>query len=139
MGRKFLKYVPKGASRRKKGDAADSTENVGPSNDKSVQCDLLEALEDQEVAERPETVAKRPLMCDVSCQTEYDMTDDEPAEATPLDKPENLCEGNPDAKFHPLILKHQGVFTNLQGMCLRSMIINLMLIFHNRIISGSLL
>ena len=55
-------------------------------------------------------------MCDVLCQTEYDMTD-EPAEAAVVDEPKNLCEGNPDAKFHPLILKHQGVFTNLQGMC----------------------
>jgi len=37
------------------------------------------------------------------------MTKDESVEAAALDKPENLCEGNPDAKFHPLILKHQGV------------------------------
>jgi len=106
--------------------AAGNTENAGPSNDKSIQCDLLEALEDKEVAKRSKTASKRP---DVSCQTEYDMTNDESAEAAALDKPENLCEGNPDAKFHPLILKHQGVFTNLQGMCRQSMIITLMLHF----------
>jgi len=101
-----------------------------------VQCDLLEAAEDKEVAERPEMAGKRPVMCDVSCQIEYDIKNDEPAEATALDKLENLCEGNPDAKFHPLILKHQGVFTDLHGMCRHSMIIT---ILHNRIISGSLL
>jgi len=98
---------------------------AGPSNDKSVQCDLLEAIEDKEVAERPKMAAKRPVMCDVSCQTEYDMTNDEPAEAAALDP---VWE-NPDAKFHPLTLKHQGVFTNLQGMCRQSMIIALMLHF----------
>ena len=43
--------------------------------DKSVQCDLLGAPEDKESAERPETISKRHVMCDASCQTEYDMTD----------------------------------------------------------------
>jgi len=36
------------------------------------------------------------VICYVACKTEYDMTEDEPAEAVALDKPENLCEGNPD-------------------------------------------
>jgi len=44
------------------------------------------------------------------------MTNDKPAEGAVLHKPENLCEGNPDDMFHPLIMKHQGVFTDLQGM-----------------------
>ena len=98
------------------------------------------APEDKESAERPKTISERPVMCDVSCQTEYDMTDDEPAEAAVVDEPENLCEGNPDAKFHPLILKHQGVFTYLQGM--RSQFYDYYLnaaFLLNRIISGSLL
>ena len=135
--------MPKGASRRKslkKEDAAGNKEDPEPSNDKSVQCDLLGAPEDKESAERPETISERPVMCDVSCQTEYDMTDDEPAEAAVVDEPENLCEGNPDAKFHPLILKHQGVFTYLQGM--RSQFYDYYLnaaFLLNRIISGSLL
>ena len=143
MGRKFLKHVPKGASRRKslkKEDAAGNKEDSELSNDKSVQCDLLGAPENKESAERSETISERPVMCDASCQTNCDMTDDEPADAAVVVEPENLCEGNPDAKFHPLILKHQGVFTNLQGMHRLFMIITLM--FHflpNRIISGSLL
>ena len=83
--------------------------DIGPTKDKSTQCDLLYNPEE-------ETVAKKPIMCDASCQTDSYITEDEPAEDV-VDKPQNLCEGNPDAKFHPLILKHQGVFTNLQGKC----------------------
>jgi len=110
-----MKYVPKGASRRKsskKESPGENEEDTNLSNDKSIQCDLLEAPEDKEIAE---TGTQKPEMCDKSCQTECDMPDncdEEPAE----DEPENLYEGNPDAKFNPLILKHQGVFTNLQGM-----------------------
>ena len=83
--------------------------DIGPTKDKSTQCDLLYSPEE-------ETVAKKPIMCDASCQTDSYITEDEPAEDV-VDEPQNLCEGNPDAKFHPLILKHQGVFTNLQGNC----------------------
>jgi len=88
-------------------------------------------------------LSERPVMCDVLCQTKYDMTVDEPAEAAVVDEPENLCKGNPDTKFHPLILKHQGVFTNLQGMhrqipAIDDYYLNVAF-FLNRIISGSLL
>ena len=52
------------------------------------------------------------------------MTNDIPAEGAVLNEPENLCEGNPDDIFHPLIIKSQGVFTHLQGMqCRKSVII----------------
>jgi len=77
------KHVPKGASRLKslkKEDAASNKEDPEPSNDRSVQCDLLGAPEDKEAAERSETISERPVMCDASCQTKYDMTDDELAE-----------------------------------------------------------
>ena len=78
-------------------------------NDKSIQCDL------------PSKVIEKPIMCDASCQTDSYISNDELAEDV-VEEPENLCKGNPDAKFHPLILKHQGVFTNLQGNCKLSMV-----------------
>ena len=28
---------------------------------------------------------------------------------------ERMCEGNSDVKFHPLVMKHKGVFSNLKG------------------------
>ena len=56
------------------------------------------------------------MACDASCQTDCDIgTSDELAEDVEPDEPEKLCEGNPEEKFHPLILKHKGVFTNVQG------------------------
>ena len=48
--------------------------------------------------------------------TETTATDDlnEPAEQ------DRLCEGNNDTKFHPLIIRHKGVFANVKGMYLFS-------------------
>ena len=42
----------------KKEDAAVNKEDPEPSNDKSVQCDLLGAPEDKESAERSETILR---------------------------------------------------------------------------------
>ena len=28
----------------------------------------------------------------------------------------DICEGNSDIKFHPLVIKHNGIFTNSQGV-----------------------
>ena len=33
-----------------------------------------------------------------------------------LVSPENLCKGNDDAKFHPLVVKHKGIFTDVKGI-----------------------
>ena len=58
------------------------------------------------------------MMYDASCQIDCDnmtSTSDELAEDVTPDESEKLCEGNPNVKFHPLILKHKGVFTNTQG------------------------
>jgi len=76
---------------------------IGPTKGKSIQCDLPSEVE---------TVIEKPIMYDASCQTDSYVTHDELAEDV-AKEPENLCEGNPDAKFHPLILKHQGVFTQI--------------------------
>ena len=93
------------------------------------------ALEDKEAAERSEAIFERPLMCDASCQIKYNMTDDEPAEAAVVDEPESLCEGNPDAKFRPLILKYQSVLLIFKVCVGNWWVVAFLLI---RIISGSL-
>ena len=123
MPRKFRRYVQKGASRKPTKKAVlSSSENIPREDapkgsdgmkeatavDKSIQVDSPAT---QEVS-----VEAIVITIDVSCQTDSDVALDELAEDEVLPEPESLCEGNNDVKFHPLILKHKGVFTNLQGM-----------------------
>ena len=47
--------------------------------------------------------------------TEATPIDELAAEPTEQELQDHLCEGN-DTKFHPLIIQHKGIFTNVKVM-----------------------
>jgi len=123
MPRKFKLYVPKGASRK------STQKGVPSSSEDDLSCKTASKCSDgmEEVTTAADKVAPPTAkdvctqtevivtVADVSCQTDCGEMD-ELAEDEELPEPERMCEGNNDTKFHPLIIKHKGVFTNLQGM-----------------------
>ena len=121
MPRKTRLYVPKGASRKWK-----STKNAAPSSSPACKdaptCsdgmeEVTTASNSIQVASpttRNISVEAIVTTADVSCQTDFEAFD-ELAEDEDLPEPEKMCEGNNDIKFHPLIIKHEGIFTNHKG------------------------
>ena len=119
MPRKTRLYVPKGASRK-------STKNAAPSSSPACKdaptCsdgmeEVTTASNSIQVASptaRNISVEAIVTTADVSCQTDFEAFD-ELAEDEDLPEPEKMCEGNNDIKFHPLIIKHEGIFTNHKG------------------------
>ena len=56
---------------------------------------------------------------------------DSAGDLTPSDIPLQICEGNNDDKFSPLIKKHKGVFTNSKGISC-SILLNVCCVIHTR-------
>ena len=124
MPRKFRRYVQKGASRKLiKKAVLSSNENIPSCEDALKGSDGVKeatavdtSIQVNSPATQEVSVEAIVTTIDVSCQTDSDVALDELAEDEVLPEPESLCEGNNDVKFHPLIFKHKGVFTNLQSM-----------------------
>jgi len=119
MPRKFRRYVPKGATRQNSSTAPSSSSTPAISDEDSAnhttctigtQCELqLTSTEDEAVQVVAETV-------DASTQTdELICTDELQDEVQPIQN-DRICEGNNDIKFHPLVIKHNGIFINLKGV-----------------------
>lgn len=128
MPRKFRRYVPKGASRASKKLKASSSSNDVfeeiSTSENSTQTDLPVHNENKDASIQTD---EEPLVttCDGFMQTDDDSdgaaTDELGEDPVPAEQ-DHLCEGNSDIKFHPLIIRHKGVFTNVKGMY----------VFHNK-------
>ena len=123
MPRKFRRYVPKGASRK-------SSKNVTQSSTELEKVELGEQPSittanattpslhgsSHAVATQTDFTSCSVVTRENSTQTDdMDMPDEELIDDSASLNHENLCEGNNDAKFHSLVIKHKGVFTNVKG------------------------
>ena len=123
---KFRHHVPKGASRKpsKKSQASSSSKDVFEeivTSENSTQTDLPVHNETKDSSMQTEEPVV--MTCDgstvESTQTDNDTdgtaTDELDEDPVPAEQ-DHLCKGNNDIKFHPLIIRHKGVFTDVKGM-----------------------
>ena len=121
MPRKFRRYVPKGASRASKKSKAPSSSNDVfeeiATSENSTQTDLPVHNETKDASIQTD---EEPVVttCDGFTQADNDSdgvaTDELGEDPVPAEQ-DHLCEGNNDIKFHPLIIRHKGVFTDVKG------------------------
>ena len=139
MPRIFQCYVPKGASRKRAkleeladeiqymdaliqtGDTGfilctvevQTDETIVHTNDAALQTENL--LPSTAVCEA-EVQTEKSTVIEISVQTD-DLLD---GIASPVQEVEirQLCEGNNDDKFLPLVRKHKGIFMNTKGICI---------------------
>jgi len=120
MPRKFLRFVPKGASRkgRKVPQPSSSSEYIEiVTSDSSTQTESPEMKDACVGAEEAVVITSDAFtQTDEISNTEATPIDELAAEPIEQELQDHLCEGNNDTKFHPLIIRYKGVFTNVKGM-----------------------
>ena len=116
MPRKVGLYVPKGASR--KGKAASRKEK-GEEPSELVQAASVETQTDDLPPTQLTSVSAQTDIVeykDVAIQTDDDMCVTGDVQEEQEEEELALCEGNPDEKFIPLVVKHKGVFRDVTGI-----------------------
>jgi len=124
MQRKFRRYVHKCATRKKSLSDAPVSSIPSESDEESTnstctigtQYELMETPPIQLTNTHDEAVQATVETLDVSTQIDDLIGTDELQDEVQPVQSDHICEGNNDIKFHPLIIKHKGVFTNSQGV-----------------------